>query len=67
MNQRYITPDELRSSTNKALEWISIAETPRSLKDLSRPTISRSMSRQTLFSSPDLGLPKVLQKYVLLD
>jgi len=67
MKSRHITHEELSSSWNTALEFVSLAETPRSLKDLSRHTIARLISRQSIFSSPDLGLPKVLQKYVLLD
>jgi len=59
--------DEIRADINVALELVNRVEPIQSLKDLARCAIICSMSRKGLFGYPDLGLPKVLQNYVLLE
>jgi len=49
------------------LQWIQGQQPPRSLQHLARLAILRTMSHRSLRSAASLGLPAILQRYVLLD
>jgi len=60
------TPDEQRTSTQKALEWISGLATPRNLQHQARHTILHTMSNRAMRGVQSQPIPRHLKPYLLL-